>query len=147
MAAERRLSVSLRHGHALEATRVSVGRSKLVYVIVADKKIKYPKGRSRVAYIGTTRKGVRRVAASVAGKADEILGLRGVKSCRAHIITCRPRQRVKTWLKLERALLVTFRELYGRIPECNSHGKEMKRRDEFEYFSYARIRRVLEELT
>jgi hypothetical protein len=79
-------------------------------------------------------------------QADEILGLRGVKSCRAYIITCRARQRVRTWLKLECALLIVFRELYGRVPECNSHGKGMKRKDEFEYFSYARVRRVIEEL-
>ncbi len=146
MGADRRLSISLRHGHALEATRVSVGRNNLVYAIVADKKFKYPRGRSRVAYIGTTRHGVHRVAASVAGKADEILTERGVRSCRAHIITCRARQRVKTWLKLERALLVVFRQLYGHVPRFNSHGRKMGPRDVFDYFSRARVRSILEEL-
>jgi hypothetical protein len=146
MAAERRLSVSLRNGYALEATRQSVGRNKLVYAIVADKKLEYPKGRSRVAYIGTTRKGVRRVAASVAGKADKILDLRGVRSCRAYIITCRARQRVRTWLKLERALLIVFREIYGDTPRCNRHGKKMQATDQFDYFARPRLRSVLEEL-
>jgi hypothetical protein len=146
MAADRRLSISLRNGHALEATRVSIGRNRLVYAITTDKKLRYPKGKSRIAYIGTTRLGVKRVAASVAGKADEILSLHGVRSCKAHVMTCRPRQRVKTWLLLERALLVSFRETYGTVPKCNSHGKGMKRGGVFDYFSHRRLQGLLQDL-
>ena len=35
----RRIKLSLHRGHALELTRVSVGKAKLVYVLIADKKI------------------------------------------------------------------------------------------------------------
>jgi hypothetical protein len=114
---------------------------------VTDKRLKYPNGKSRVAYIGTTKRGIRRVASSAARHADEILSLRGVRSFDARVVTCQPRQRVKTWLVLERALLVVFRELYGSQPRCNSHGKKFKARDEFEYFRHKRIREIIEEVS
>jgi hypothetical protein len=47
---------------------------------------------------------------------------------------------------LERALLVLFRETYGEVPKCNSHGKKMGRRKVFNYFHERGVRNVLEEL-
>ena len=58
----RRLSVQLHRDHAIEATRIAVGRRKLVYVLVADKTLRYASGKSRVVYIGTTQNGASRVA-------------------------------------------------------------------------------------
>ena len=52
----RRLSLSLKRDHALQATRVSIGKSKLVYLLIADKRLKYKDGKSRIAYIGTTKR-------------------------------------------------------------------------------------------
>lgn len=143
----RRINVTLKRDRALHATRVSIGKSKLVYILVTDKRLKYPNGKSRIAYIGTTKRGIRRVASSAARHADEILSLRGVRSFDARVVTCQPRQRVKTWLVLERALLVAFREIYGAQPRCNSHGKKFKARDEFEYFRRKRIVGILEEMS
>jgi hypothetical protein len=143
----KRIKLSLKRDHALEATRVSIGKSKLVYVLIADKRLKYPKGKSRIAYIGTTKKGAARIAQSVAGRAEAILGLRGVRSFHARVITCRPRRNVKTWMKLERALLVVFKENFGSVPECNSHGSKMKERDVFRIFSRGGVTAVIEELT
>src|SRR5262245_43612878 len=131
----RRLSLSLRRDEALTATRVSVGNQKLVYVLVADKRLRSGKIKSRIAYIGTTRRGVGRVAGSVAHRANDILSLRGVRRFHARVVTCPPRQRVSTWLKLERALLLAFKSKFGMVPLCNSHGKGMRERDEFRYFS------------
>jgi len=145
--AKRRAHVSLKRDPALEASRGSIGREKLVYVLISDKKLSYKVGRSRIAYIGTTKKGLARVAQSVATKADEILGNRGILKLHARIVTCRPRQRVKMWLKLERALLLEFREMYDEVPKWNSHGKKMKVVDEFEYFSKSRVRRIIEDLS
>jgi len=142
----RRLSLSLKRDEALRATRVSIGRSRLVYVLVADKRLEYPNGRSRIAYIGTTKKGVARIAQSVAFRADKILGLPGVRSFHARIITCKRRQRVSTWKKLERALLLVFREQRGKQPLCNSHGKRIKETDEFRYFAKSGVEHVLDEL-
>ena len=142
----RRLSVTLKRDPAIEVSRVSLGGQKLVYILVQDKKHKYKKGRSRVAYIGTTKNGANRVANSSAVRAGDILGSRGVRRFEARIITCRPRQNVKTWVKLERALLLTFREMYGEVPRCNSHGKKIKEFDEYRYFAKSRLKRILEDL-
>jgi len=119
----------------------------LVYLLIADKRLRYPDGRSRVAYIGTTKRGARRVAQSIASRADVILGMRGVRSFHARVVTCRPRRNVKTWLLLERALLVLFREIYGEVPKCNSHGKKMRRRNVFNYFHERGVRQILEDLS
>jgi hypothetical protein len=144
--AKRRSRLSLRRDAALSATRISIGSEKLVYLLIADKKLKYPNGKSRIAYIGTTKKGVARISQSVATRAEDILSLHGVRAFHARVVTCRPRQRVKTWLKLERALLLRFRDLYGSVPKCNSHGKKIKEMDEFSYFARNGVTLVLEEL-
>lgn len=143
----RKIPISLKHEVAMEATRVSIGDSKLVYILCADRRIKYPKGRSRIVYVGTTRHGIRRIAGSVAKRADDILQLRGVRRFHARIVTCRPRQRVKTWRVLERALLLAFRERFGEPPKCNTHGKRMRERDEFDYFRRRRIATIIDDLT
>jgi hypothetical protein len=143
----RKLAVSLKRDEALRATRVSVGRSKLVYLLVADKKLKYKRGKSRIAYIGTTKKGVARIAQSVAARAEDILSLHGVRTFHARIVTCRPRQRVATWKKLERALLLRFRDRFGEVPKCNSQGGKMKPTDELNYFAPARLTNVIDELS
>lgn len=146
MANHKRLSVSLKRDAAIAATRVAIGKERLVYVLVADKKLQYPKARSRIAYIGTTEKGVSRIAGSVATRSEAILRLHGVRSFVARVITCRPRQKVKSWRKLERALLIRFRETYGAPPRCNVQGKRMKWVDEDEYFRISRLNTILEEL-
>jgi hypothetical protein len=87
------------------------------WLAIADKRIRYPEGRSRIVYIGTTKRGARRVAQSIASRADKILTMRGVRSFHARMVTCRPRRNVKTWFLLKRALLVAFRERYGAVPK------------------------------
>lgn len=144
--APRRLSISLRRGEALKVTRVTLDGEKLVYALVQDKKQNYSTGRSRVVYIGTTKNGTDRVAQSAASWADTILRQHGVDNFAARIITCRPRQHVKTWRKLERALLLVFKEIYGEVPRCNTHGKNIVETDEFRYFARARIKRILDDL-
>lgn len=146
MSAKRRLGVTLRKGEAMRVTRVSIGRNKLVYVILASRKFPYAYGKSRIIYIGTTRKGVGRIAGSAAGKADKILAYHGVREFHVRVITCRPRRNVQTWVKLERGLLLAFRERYGEVPYFNKQGRKMRERDEFEYFTRSRLRGILEEL-
>jgi predicted GIY-YIG superfamily endonuclease len=142
----RRLTISLRRHEAIRVTRVAVSHRKLVYVIVADKKLSYPRGRSRIVYIGTTKNGVNRVAQSAAYRAEKVLNLHGVEEFAVRIVACRPRQRVKTWKKLERALLLAFREIYGEVPKRNTQGKKMSWRDETEYFAKPRLLRILGDL-
>jgi len=127
--------------------RVVIGKEKLVYFLVADKRLQYPRGRSRIAYIGTTKTGASRVAQSVASRAEDVLRRRGVYEFHTRIITCRPRQKVKTWFKLERACLMRFRDRFGRVPVCNSHGKKMTEAGEFEIFSRGRIDRIIDDFS
>jgi hypothetical protein len=143
----KRLRTSLKRDEGLRASRVLVGKSRLVYVLIADKRLKYGSKKSRIAYIGTTRKGMSRIAQSIATRADAILGLRGVYTFHARIVTCGRRQKVRTWHKLERALLLLFKERFGVIPVCNSHGKRMKETDEFRYFRRTGISNLIDELT
>lgn len=137
--ATKRLTVQLRRREAMRVSRVALGAPKLVYVIVTDKKLRYRDGRSRIAYVGTTKNGMTRLAQSAASRTDDILRRRGVESFRVHVVTCRKRRNVKTWRKLERALLLAFRDKYGQVPVCNVHGKRMVERNEFEYFARSRI--------
>lgn len=127
-------------------TRIALHHLKLVYVVVADKLLSYPLGRSRVVYIGTTKNGVSRVAQSAAYRTDTVLRLRGVTTFSVRVVTCRARRRVKTWRKLERALLLTFREVYGAVPICNTQGKGMRWGDECDYFAYSRLVSILDDL-
>lgn len=140
----KRLKVSLKPDHAIEVTRIATDSQKLVYVLVANKRFGYEHGqKSAVAYIGTTKNGVARVASSAANWAEEILGNHGVKKITARIVTCRPRKKVKSWKKLERAMLLEFRSVYGSVPHWNTQGKNITETDEFSYFSRDAIRKIV----
>ena len=143
----KRLTVSLKPKHSMQVTRVSIGKKKLVYIIIVKKPLKYPWGRSKVAYIGTTKTGMNRIAQSVAARAEVVLSLHGVREFFVRVITCPPRPNVKTWWKLERAFLLVFRHKYGVLPKCNIQGKNIKQKDEFRYFKRDRLDKVLEMLT
>lgn len=130
----------------MHITNVSVGNDKLCYLLVVDKKLSYPTGRSKIAYIGTTEKGLTRISQSVAAKADEVLAIHGVKAFEARVVTCAPRQNVRTWHKLERAMLLIFRELFGEIPRLNRQGNRIRATNEFDYFAESRIKTILEDI-
>src|SRR5690348_927926 len=103
------LTVKSPKSPSVTITREAVKSEKLVYIAVANKKLSYPNGKSKVAYIGTTKNGAHRMAASAASKAIEMLELRGIRTLEFFAVTCKSRQKVQTWKKLERALLLTFR--------------------------------------
>lgn len=130
----------------MRVTKVSSGVEKLCYILVANKKIKYEIGRSRVVYIGTTKKGIDRISQSVAKRSEDVLAIHGVDKFEARIVTCRARQNVKTWNKLERALLLAFREMFGEVPRLNTHGKNIKEVNEFELFAKSRIKTIIEDV-
>ncbi len=140
----RRRSIKASARPAITITRDALGAQKLVYLAVANKPYKYPFGyRSPILYIGTTKAGARRIAQSAAARAERFLGRRGVSRVQFHIVSCTPLQRVKTWLKLERALLLAFKHTYGAVPLGNSSGKNSRWRDELDYFSEKRLVAVL----
>jgi hypothetical protein len=110
----------------------------MVYLLRADKPQRYENGRSRIIYIGETRKGTKRPAASAASKALKAFGklrgkLRGVKRIDVHPVTFRGRRNVRMWEVLERDLLSMFKEIHGGIPFYNRQGGGKK-------FGVAKIR-------
>lgn len=144
---KRRNSVRLRPDEAMQVSRIALGADKLVYAIVASKRLKYPNGRSRIAYIGTTKKGISRIASSVAERSDSVLNLHGVKSFTVRVLTCKPRQKVRTWFKLEHALLWVFKEHFGEVPKCNSPKRTKTAGDVFKYFSKAGLLTKIEDIS
>ena len=97
-------------------------KRRMVYILVANKSYAYNSGeRSHIIYIGTTGKGARRPATSAVDKVSEAFGeLHGVRETNVHIATCRGVQAMKTWERLESALLATFRELHFELPMYNN---------------------------
>ena len=120
--------------------------NKLVYVLTANKKVKYPspggsKGRhSSIVYVGTTKKGAKRITSSVAARAW-LLGEYGIRSLQVRVVTCKCVPGVSTWTKLERAILIVFKEMFGSLPKGNQKGHKLRVRDEFKkkYFKRDRI--------
>lgn len=142
----KKLGIKFRKQPAVIINRIAFRDNRLVYVARANKKIKYPHGGSRIAYIGTTMKGARRIASSAAWKGQDLLYEYGIKHLEFNVIVCRRRQGVESWKKLERALILRFREIYGSVPRGNKIGKKMKWKDEHRLFSINRINAIIEEL-
>jgi len=128
---------------ALTITRTATKANELVYVAVANRKIKYTTGQSRIVYIGTTKVGARRIAASAAAKANDMLKIRGVQHLELFVVTCKSVPHVKTWHKLERGLILAFREIFGSPPIRNKTGQKMRWTDELTYFTRSRLDTVV----
>jgi len=116
---------------------------RLVYIICSPRAQKYPNGRSRVIYIGTTGAGVHRLASSMASKALAFLSDWGVKFLEVYAVTCPPRPGLDSWKRLERDLLVTFGIRYGRVPKANTSGKNFTPDKLSKMFQYRRLVKVL----
>jgi len=114
----------------------------MVYILAANKDFKYRNGRSRIIYIGTTKKGAGRPAASAVNKASQAFGkLRGVKTIDVHIATCRPRRNLQTWKHLESALLDTFFNRYHQLPKYN----KMRPKPRKGLFRYTPLSKLMEQ--
>jgi hypothetical protein len=145
MATKRRAHISVR-GSAFYMSKLAAGHPRCVYVFVASRPHKYKHEKSRIVYIGTTRKGLRRLVDSAYDRSDSIFGW-GVRSFEAYLITCPPRQRVRMWLKLERAMLAAFRERFGSYPKANRDPVKPKADNAFQYFSRAKVNQILDTLS
>jgi hypothetical protein len=140
----RKLRIKAPRTPALTINRGAIEGDRLVYLAVANKRVHYNFVSSYIVYIGTTKAGASRIAASAASKASEMLALHGVRQLEFHVVTCGGRRRVKTWKKLERGLILTFRQIFGEIPRCNRQGGSMVWTDELNYFTERRLRDIIE---
>lgn len=115
-------------------------KKRIAYIIAISKPRKYKYGRSRIIYIGTSKVGVNRLAASASHRGrDAFKELRGVKTISVHIVTCTSRRSLKTWAKLEASLLDSFFRTYGALPHYNK--RKPAQRDGI--FSQSRPLRIL----
>ncbi|MGH9028832.1 MAG: hypothetical protein ACRDV4_04375 [Acidimicrobiales bacterium] len=142
----RRLSVMVKWPPAMTVTRLAGAPKKLCYIVTANKIVAYPTGRSKVVFIGATDEGISRLVTTVAARTEEILSNHDLTHFEAHVVTCNSLPRIATWHKLERALVLTFRDVYGQPPLCNRHGAGFQEEDEFSYFARERVLNVLEDL-
>src|SRR5271169_592023 len=144
----RKINVSCNTSYqVMSIHRTSHWKHHLVYVLKADKPIRYSKDRSKIVYIGETSSGKQRPAGSAASKAERAFGkLHGVRRLDVHLVTCRGKQRVKTWEELERGLLATFLELYGQLPKYNKQGRKLKTSD-VRLFRRSRLKNILKGLS
>jgi hypothetical protein len=109
----------------LTLTRSHHSTAKMVYILAANKHLPYKDrdsktvGRSRILYIGTTKKGWGRPAASALNKATEVFyHLPGVRTIDVHVVTCATHKK-QGWKRLEAALLDAFRKRYFQLPKYN----------------------------
>ena len=96
----------------IAATKVK----RLVYLLVANRPVRYGRDYSRIVYIGTTRNGVSRVASSASKRLVEAANgdLRGLRRLDAFVVWAKSKKGPPTskgknfWHDLERALLIEF---------------------------------------
>jgi hypothetical protein len=120
-------------------------KKRLVYILVANKTFKYQSGRrSHILYIGTTARGARRPATSAVSKAMAIFGeVRGVKQIGVYLLNSESRPNVKTWQKLESALLALFYNRYHELPIENKRRGEYINEEDIRYFRGENLVRIL----
>ena len=93
-----------------------------------------------------TKQGAGRIASSAVWKGADLLIQYGIKHLEYHIVLCARQPGVESWKKLERALLIRFRQLYGAIPKANKQGSKTRPKDELRYFSQDRLDTIIREL-
>jgi len=127
---------------------------RLVYLLVANRPIRYGKEYSRIIYIGTTERGVSRIASSASKRiVQAVEEIRGMRRIDAYVVWARARQGKHThkgmtfWRVLERALLLQFTQRYGTPPRLNGTGHNMKPRGEFLVFRQAGVDRIISRYT
>lgn len=130
---------------AMTVFRTRYWKPHMVYVLRADKPIRYKSAYSRIVYIGETRRGTRRPAGSAASKAMRTFGvLPGIRRIDVHPLTFKGTQSLRIWEILERDLLATFKAIFGEIPFYNQQGKGKKFSvDGIERFRKTRLEKVV----
>ena len=138
------MKVHLSEKPAMTVHRRIIKKTKLVYLLVGPRPIKYRDGKSRIVYIGTTSKGAKRIASSIAHRAGEVLETRGFRNMDAYVVSCGAMPGLKSWRYLEKALLAEFRSCYHELPRCNKQGKKLRWNDKLDRFFHRKaVNKVL----
>src|SRR5258708_5787212 len=110
------IRIKLHNDPAITISRAAYAAEELVYIAVANKQIRYGHGPSCIVYFGTTKRGARRIAGSAAWKAETLLQHYGLRELKFYVVTCGAGASTKAARKLERALIIRFRERFGAPP-------------------------------
>lgn len=143
--AKRKLSAKLHRTEVMLVNRAAIKAKHLVYLLVADKSEHYPWKRSPIVYIGTTEKGIARMAVSAAHRAEDILARYGTRRFAVRVVTCQKRAGLQTWRVLERDLLRRFKLHHGAVPKLNESGKKLNPNHLSGYFSERKLDKVLKQ--
>jgi len=119
------LKIKTNRKSAIRITREALKANNLVYIAKANKKIKYNWGSSKIAYIGETSTGVKRITSSAADRAPQILNQHGFKFLDFYVVQPSKLQAVRTWETLERDLLIVFKAMFGKVPIGNTQGDKI----------------------
>ena len=63
------------------------------------------------------------------------------------LVTCPGRNGIRSWCRLERAMIIAFREMFGEIPLCNFQGSAFEENCEFVAFRRSRIDQIIRNLS
>lgn len=117
---------------------------RMVYILTAKKPLKYPNGRSRIIYIGTTGKGTQRPATSAVDKASEAFGeIRGVREIETYIVTSGGRRNVRTWEQLEPSLLAIFLGRFHHLPYYNKKRGSIRYAEDIILFKRKTLEKII----
>ncbi len=113
----------------------------MVYILTANRLLRYRNGRSQILYIGPTKKGTERPAASAVNQASQIFyKLHGVKTIDVHVVTCGCRRAVPTWTRLESSLIDAFRARYFELPKYS----KVRPKPNYALFNANALRKIIE---
>ena len=107
----------------LHVSREALRKEKICYLAVSNKDIEYPYRKSRIAYIGTSERGHKRMLESAGRIAGKVLQKYGITGIDFHVVSCRGKRGGRSWEWLEKALLLSFKGIYGSVPFANKQGK------------------------
>jgi len=133
-----KLKISRSKGPVMRIESAAFEAQGIVYVLVANRQIKYRKRRSSIVYIGTSCGGASRVAASMVERAATAFAKRGVSTVYAQVLTSSGKQGVRTWKELEAAAIETFEQTRGELPLCNKRNEGSLKSEEEIYRHYNR---------
>ena len=140
------MRVHLASDTAMTVHRRILTKDRIVYLLVGKKPFKYRGGKSHIAYIGTSKRGARRIASSAAHRADEVFSKWGSRQMDVFIASSEARPGLKSWKYLERALLALFLARYQQLPFCNKQGKKYKFDEKLQkLFKYKKLYGILSE--
>jgi len=136
----RRLHIRFRKREpCLTIHRGAFHNNKLVYIMCAYKKIRYPSGKSKIVYIGTTKNGANRIAGSAAYRGRFLLDRYRLSHFKVHTVACKGVKGAGTWRKLEAALILNFFEIFGKVPLANKNRPKIASKEVRKYFSEEKI--------